>query len=290
MDNVYFILNSTAGNGSAVKKFNQAEKVLRERNISYKVLESKYQGNIKELVAEAISSGADCIVIVGGDGSVRESISALAYKDVAFSIFPFGTGNDCAKALGLSEDPNRCVHDFINGKPQKIDAARANESYFLNVAGFGFDVDVLVNTEHFKNKHNGKTAYRLGLFTALTHMKQRKVIINADGREYQYKSLIASAGNGKYIGGGMNAHPNAEFDDGLLEFFCVHDLKPLQIPGALSKFLKGEHLDLKNTKYFRAKKIQVQSEDELAVQLDGEIIEMTPVTFEILPEALTIIK
>jgi YegS/Rv2252/BmrU family lipid kinase len=292
MNNIYFIINAAASKGQCLKKFKVAEKVLLERKIDYHVLGSKYQGDIKHLVNEAIESGAECVVIVGGDGSVREAISALVYKPVLFSIFPFGTGNDLAKALEIPEDPVKAVHGFLNGKQYQIDAAKANESYFLNVAGFGFDVDVLVKTEYYKNRFSGKTSYMMGLLHALTHLRQKPIKIIADDKELKMRAILASVGNGKYIGGGMLAHPYADMSDGLLDVMAIHDTKWWKIPLLLMKFLKGKHIEHKNTTYFRAKKVEMLSMDggEKTVQLDGEIMEMTPVVFEILPKALTIVK
>lgn len=290
MKNYCFIINPAAGGGSCLKKFREAETVLQAQKIFYQVSCSKKPGELHSLVQKALNAKADCIVVVGGDGTVREAVSAIAYQPVDFFIFPFGTGNDLSKALGISTNPLTAAEQLLQGKASSMDAVQANDSWFLNVGGFGFDVEVLLQTEHYKKRMSNKNAYLFGLIQALFHLKSRSVTLTHDGERETLYAMIVSAGNGQYIGGGMQALPMAKVDDGLLDICVMHNVKKRRIPAVLLRFLKGRHMEIGETRYFQTKELMVETEIPLPVQLDGEIIEQTPVTFRLHPGAVRLLR
>lgn len=287
MENLYIIANPVAGAGKCMGMLKEFLKLLDKSDIKYTLMKSRKKGHCAQLARYAIEEGADCVAIAGGDGTVREVLGALLYEDVKLLILPFGTGNDFARYLNLSDNPLELFEILKRQRYREIDAAMANDSFFLNVAGFGFDVEVLIQTEKFKKRFRDRIAYVFGLIRALVHLKGHKVAVKINGQNFILKSvLIASVGNGSYIGGGMAAHPRAEIDDGLLDVCIINDVKLYRIPKVLLSFIKGNHLELKETKYFRTNFVKMYSENELPVQLDGEIIEKTPVGFKILQNSI----
>lgn len=288
--NLYFIVNPVSAAGKCFERFKEAERYLSRHGIKGKALLTEHSGHGVELSKQALSEGADCIVVVGGDGSIREVSSEIIGTDTKFCIFPFGSGNDFAKAIEIPDEPEKAAEQLISGSVHEIDAASVNGVPFMNVAGFGFDVEVLVQTEKYKKRMGGKTSYMFGLIEALTHLKAHKIRYTVDGKIKEEKALIASVGNGKYIGGGMCIHPNAIADDGLLEVCIVKDMKKRKILPALMKLLKGKHLALPVVEYFRTTEIDIECDDEMIVQLDGELIEKTPASFKIIPKGIKLIK
>lgn len=280
------IINPAAGTGECLKKYKIAKCLLHQHKITFNEKVSEYRGHIPVLIEQALFEGADTIVIVGGDGTIREAIPALVYKAVDVFMFPFGTGNDFARFLGIASEPGETVRQLLCSQVRQIDAAKANESYYINVAGFGFDVQVLINTERFKKKFKNSTAYLFGLVSALVHLKNYDVTLETANGTKQRWAMIVSAGNGSYIGGGMAALPQADISDNKLDICVMHNVKKRRVPPVLLKFLKGKHVDLPETDYFRTDTVTARTEVPLPVQLDGEIIEKTPVTFQVLPGAI----
>ncbi len=288
-ENIYFIVNPTSAAGKCAERFEEAYAYLRENGVSGTVLKTEYAGHGHELTKQAVSEGADCVVIVGGDGSIREAGAVLAKTEIPLCIFPFGSANDFASALKLPEAPKEAAEQLISGKIRPIDAAEVNGEVFMNVAGFGFDVEVLVQTENFKKRMGDKTAYIFGLIKALAHLKAKRVRFEHGGKAYDLDAFIVTVGNGKFIGGGMEAHPQADAEDGLLEICVIKHVSKLKVPALLLKFMKGKHLDLPDTIYFRTDEIFVECGEESIVQLDGELIGKTPARFKVLPSAIKLI-
>ena len=62
----------------------------------------------------------------------------------------------------------------------RIDVGKMNDFYFLNVAGTGFDVDVLRNAEKYKAKYTGLRTYLFGLFDAIRDFRPMTAKVSFD--------------------------------------------------------------------------------------------------------------
>ncbi len=288
MSSLHFIFNPVAGNGASVKAFEKVEELLKLKGVVYTVARSEYAGHALELTREAIKQGHECIVAVGGDGTVREVAQEMVGCGIPLGVIPCGTGNDMVRALRIPQDPAAALDILLDGETKPMDAASANGKLFFNIGGFGFDVDVLINTERYKKRFSGLTAYTLGLFRTLTKLKLRHVRVVSSEGEYQSNALIVAACNGTHFGGGMNVAPLADPTDGLLDICVINDVTIFTVIFVLMKFIKGKHLSLSKVHYFRAKEITVYSEPASRMQLDGEVVGETPVTFSIRPASLLV--
>ncbi|MDL2258510.1 diacylglycerol kinase family lipid kinase [Eubacteriales bacterium OttesenSCG-928-K08] len=290
MPSLHFIYNPVAGNGLSQKAFEKMQALLDERQIPYSFAESQYAGHTCELTRQAMADGHSCIVAVGGDGTVREVAMQLVNTNIPFSFLPCGTGNDLARALHMPDDPEKVLDMLLNNAPRPMDAGTTNGELFINVSGFGFDVDVLIYTELYKKRFRGSLAYVLGLLHALKDLKLRKIHVEtAEGLVFDSNALVVTAGNGTHFGGGMNVTPEATPFDGLFDVCVISDVKLSTVFRVLLKFMKGKHLGLPIVKYFRSSEFTVSSDPPSPLELDGEIMLETPVTFKILPGALQVI-
>jgi len=179
-----------------------------------------------------------------------------------------------------------------------MDAAMANDELFFNVAGFGFDVDVLGEVDRFKTRcKNGSMAYLLGVASCLLHLPNRPTHItwvdeNGSRHEADHRALLVTACNGTHFGGGMNVAPTADPFDGLLNICVLHDIGFFTVLRVLPKFIKGKHLDAKYKKfvtYFPATELTASCEPVSQIEVDGEVMPKTPVTFTIKPKSLLVV-
>lgn len=291
MAGLHIIWNPVAGNGAAVKAYAEITGALDQRGIPFTSAESAYPGHAVELAKQAATQGYDKIIAVGGDGTVREVATALFQTDIPLGIIPCGTGNDMIRPLGISLDPVKALDTVLGGEKRHMDAGMANDEPFFNVAGFGFDVDVLDYTEIYKKKcRNGSLAYLRGVVRAITGFQNRKTTITWPGGQEQGNVLLIAAGNGQYFGGGMKVTPDADPFDGLLDICVIHDVTFFTFLTLMPGFIKGRHLrHEKYVKYFRTTELTAVCEPVSRLDVDGEVLPGTPVTFRILPESLWVI-
>ena len=129
-------------------------------------------GDIERLVSEACRDRCTRLVAAGGDGTVNEVADALLQLPQAdrpeLAILPLGTANDLATACGIPTDLPTALKLAATGKAAAVDAIRANERHFVNVASGGFAAEVTANTPVPLKNFMGGGAYTLsGLIKAL---------------------------------------------------------------------------------------------------------------------------
>jgi diacylglycerol kinase family enzyme len=79
------------------------------------------------------------LVACGGDGTVNEVASALAFRDATLAIIPSGSGNGLARELRIPLDPDRAFDVAFGGRERRIDAGELDHRLFFNIAGIGLD-------------------------------------------------------------------------------------------------------------------------------------------------------
>lgn len=290
MEKLAIIYNPASGAGSGRSVFEKLAEILMERDLDFTEYASAEQGAPKRLANQALIDGAKKIIVLGGDGTVREVAEAVAGTDAVLCIIPCGSGNDLARTLKIPADPKAALNVALNGKLIEMDAGRANGKWFFNVGGCGFDVDVLINEKKFHGiAKNGSVAYYLGLLRSLLHLNLREAEIAWPEGSLKSNMLIAAAGNGAYFGGGMCICPGAVPNDGKLDCCVIHSVHWYNVPFILPKFLSGRHInDRKHVLYFRTSELTVNCSPGSQIELDGEIMPGSPVKFEIVPKAIRV--
>lgn len=289
MERYCLIANRTSGSGSAGAYIDRVREQLTARGVDFAIRETQRPGHATELAKAAVDEGFDVITVVGGDGTLRETAMSVVHTDRVLGLLPCGTGNDYARALGVPTDMDAALDILLNGETKTVDAGMANDQVFFNIAGFGFDVDVLDYTEEFKPKcRNGETAYRLGCLKAVLGLKLRKSTLTFPDGTIERNVLMAAAGVGTHFGGGMNVLPESDMSDGLLDVCIAHDVKRLGVLKLLPKFIKGKHIGLKCITYRKTTEVSVVCDPVSRIEVDGERMDGTPVTFRVLPGALKV--
>lgn len=286
---IYFIVNPIAGHGKAMAVTKKIEKELTERKIKHQIVYSEYPGHSVELAAGVNEKEFSKVVSIGGDGTLNEILNGLNLKTMSLGIVPAGTGNDLVRCTGIPSDEEQALEVILNGVEKSIDIGVINNQRFINVAGFGLDVEVLRETMKFKKIIKGELAYALGLVKALLKFKPIKLHVLVDGVEYHQEAMICAIGNGQYFGGGMRILPSAELDDGLFDI-CIIKKKPkIQLLYHFPKIFKGTHIKLTWVDYIKGKNVKVLTEQGVFINTDGEISQKNLPEFSILEKSLRII-
>lgn len=184
---------------------------------------------------EALDKGAQVIVAVGGDGTVRTVASALSGTGHAMGIVPIGTGNLFARNMGIPvDDIDAALTVATSHGSRHVDVGRLtildreSEDHghaFLIIAGVGFDAKMIDDTDPELKKNLSWLAYFVGGVKNLFAPKYRGdvTISSADGSThtthgFSFRTMMA--GNCGQIPG-FSLMPNAAYDDGILDFELI---------------------------------------------------------------------
>ena len=218
-------------------------------------------------------------------------------------LFPSGTRNVLAKSLDFPEEVMECCNNFIKGKTQKIDVISATATdpndhlkaitkVFLNAAEIGFGAEVIDKSKKMRNKINSRIVSTVAsIATTLPGYESNlcEVIVD-DGREkVLLKMTMGIIANGKFIGGGFMAAPQASVSDGLLDIVILKDSDSITMLDELVNMKSGKYSDESDIFYMQSRKVSIHSKDgDVPVTIDGESIGILPATFQILEKALTV--
>jgi len=283
------IMNPTAGGGRAESICKGVCELLELRAIPHRVLVTESAEHATVLASEAARSGCEAIVAIGGDGTLCEIAAGLAERSVPLYFVPCGTGNDFVRVLNLPSDPIEALIAQLDGEEVRLDMAVVNGKGFLNVAGSGFDVDVLRETIRFKHVGKGLLPYLLGLISALKQFHAFKAELTLDtGEVLREEFTIISIANGRFFGGGMKVAPLAEVTDGLLDVMIIRGLPKWAVPFLLPLFIFGLHARLPFIcRVRRCQSVKLVSPG-MTFNMDGELHQMDEANVRILPGHLSI--
>jgi lipid kinase YegS len=243
-------------------------------------------GDAQRLVEEALAHGYTQIIAGGGDGTLRDvaEAMALAKTDASLALMPLGTANDFARAAGVPLEPEHALA-LLAREPQAIDLGEVGGQVFLNMATGGFGSQVTANTSEDLKKVLGGAAY---LFTGLSRFSELRAAYGSlSGPDFHWEGdlLALGIGNGRQAGGGHELCPEAVVDDGLLEISILP--APTEVVGTLKSLLGGGGLD---TLFVRARLpwVEINSKENLDINLDGEPLSGENLRFTAMPNALKV--
>jgi len=243
-------------------------------------------GDARAVAAHAVEQGFSTVVAAGGDGTVNEVVNGIAGSDVALGILPVGTMNVFATELGLPGDLDEAWAVIRGGRTRRVDLLRANSQYFVQLAGVGLDAQVVQATSLNFKKNFGPLSYVISAAQIAANTPPR-LVVESEGviREGSFVLI----GNGRYYGGPFAVFKDARIDDGKLDVLIFKDLGYLDIARYLGAIFMGKHTNLPDVEYFQTRRAIVRSDEEVPVEVDGEVVTNLPVTFRISSRKLRVV-
>jgi YegS/Rv2252/BmrU family lipid kinase len=287
------ILNPASNHGETRKLVPEIKNLLKSK-IPFELVLTERPKDAVEIAKKV--KRFDLLIIVGGDGTVHESVNGLLAsksKEITLAVIPTGSGNDFARMLRMPRRINRVVEKILEGKVKYVDVGKVNEKYFINSLGIGFDARVAHLTNEIKNeiKKSGLFLYLTSLFRILLKdFYTHKVKVSIDKGTFENKNITLIAANmGKTYGGGFKITPLAKNDDGFIDVCIVDSLTRNQVLPRLPFVIMGKHLWMKEVHYYKVKELIIKSEEELPAHLDGELIKACEFKIKIIPKVLKVV-
>jgi diacylglycerol kinase (ATP) len=241
-----------------------------------------------QLAKDAVAQKKDIVVAVGGDGTINNVAKHLIGTGILFGIIPQGSGNGLARHLRLPLDTRKALHVINKLHRKNIDTGMANDQFFINVAGAGFDAHV---SWMFANApKRGFWSYTKITLNEFTNYKPQSYELIVDGASVTKDAFIICVANGSQYGNNAFIAPQANLDDGLFDISIMKPFKTHQMPIiGLEMFLKKYN----NSRYvdvLRGSDVIIKRAEAGVFNIDGEPVMMDKdVHIKILPESLKII-
>ena len=289
---VVVVVNPTAGRGKAGKLVGRADRILHEKGIDHVMRVSESAEDLERKVRAAAVEGAAVVAVLGGDGSVSAAANGLLGTDAALAVFPGGTGDDFAKAIGAGHF-NAAVSLMADPKIHKIDVVRVTMGnvvrHFVNVAGAGFDSEVNETANAMKMNLGGTGTYVAAVVKTLARFSPAHYDIGIDDLELSLDAMLTVVGSGISYGGGMKVLPAASMDDGVLDVCIVEALSKAAFLRAFPRVFTGSHTKHPKIQMHRGRRITLQADRPMRIHADGEQVGPLPAVFQVVPAALPVV-
>ena len=296
----HIIINPASRSGRGAKIWSeQIEPALKESNAVYQTYFSKKAGEVKHLAAQITAEHPDDpdlkLIILGGDGTVNESLQGIADPSkVILGYIPTGSSNDLARDLNIPKEPKAALDLLLRdaaprvmdlGRLTYLDADQPEESRLFAVScGIGFDAAVCAEAMHspIKDTMNriglGKLTYLgIALKQLITARKVSCTLTLEDTVHNRQENLalprflFVTCMSHRYEGGGFMFCPSADDHDGVLDLCSVGNISKGLVLLALPTAFFGKHYFVKGINAHTATRMSITTSSPLWVHTDGEV-------------------
>jgi YegS/Rv2252/BmrU family lipid kinase len=212
------------------------------------------------------------VIAAGGDGTLNAVVRGLAGTQTALGVLPAGTMNVFARELGIPFGGFARAFDVIErGFVREIDLFSANGAPFVQMAGVGYDAQVIEETTWETKKMFGPLAYLFAAVRVLGERPPRMVVECDDGRREE--GVCVLAGNGSLYGGQFRMFRMADNQDRMLDVLLFKEAGYRvvweSLLGGLAK--GGPDLGSSAVSYLQTGSCRVTCDREVPVEVDGEL-------------------
>lgn len=225
--------------------------------------------DIDELLA---ATGAERVVAAGGDGSVSALVNALDRidrLDLEIAILPFGTGNDLAGALGIT-DLDSALDAASGSSTTAITGIRTDLGLAVNAVHLGVGATAAARASALK-PGMGPAAYPLAALTAGVTYEPFGARLEIDGEQADGErfTMVALA-NSWRIGGGFPVAPGASAEEPRMDVVVVRETSVLDRLRLAAAGRTGHHLELPFVERHRCRSARVETAG-VGANRDGEL-------------------
>lgn len=245
-------------------------------------------GEAEIFARRAAQEGYARVVAAGGDGTINEVVNGLAGTSAALGLLPMGTMNVFATELGLpSGDLDACWRIIQAGHAREVDLPSANGKHFVQLAGIGLDAQAVKETSIAFKRNFGPLSYLISA-AQIASRPPPHLTVTAEGLPPIEGSFVL-IGNGRLYGGPFPFFKRAALDDGLLDVLVFKRLSYLEIIKYLQDVIFRPVIYRPDVEYVQTKHLRVEAEEEVPVEIDGELIGNCPVEFLVQAQGLRVL-
>ena len=284
------IINPISGSRrrqSIASKLKLARDVLRDCALDGEVVVTQRAGHARELARSLAERGAHTVVAWGGDGSINEVASEIAFGGPALGIVPAGSGNGLARELKLPWQPRQALTTALQGALRWIDAGELGGRLFFNVAGIGFDAHLarLFNARSTR----GFVGYFISTLGGVLAYEPSFYSLKASDVDISQTALIVALANSRQYGNNAQIAPFARVDDGLLELVVLPSRSTLAMVWGARRLFTGTLHKLPGVTMQSVRSLEIVSDAIPVFHVDGEVVTGSDrLTARVHPKALQV--
>ncbi len=270
MKRIVIAYNPISGRGRASKLATAIAARLVRQPIDVELVPTKREDPNEWLVPK-LEIKPDAVVVVGGDGTLRQVASVLVGTKIPVYHAASGTENLFAKSMHMSSEPEDVGTAIETGVTKTIDSATANSQFMILMASVGFDADIIMRLAATRCSSISHFSYIIPCLQSFLLFHPPTITIEVNG-----KTIVdnirgwAIVANSRAYACGLNPARDAHIDDGELDILFLPIRSRLQLLKWIRLLRKGTHLHHPNVTYVRGKNVIVSTTSKAYWQIDGD--------------------
>lgn len=287
------IIAETGLNWSAAVALPYVRRELEDRGISYIIRKASERSNSFEYATEAIESGMDAVLAIGGDDIASDASRALAGTDIALVLLPCGSKRGFGQSLGLPETPSSAVSLLTEGNRIAVDMARVNQDPYLCTAMTGFGAESQMRLQKMGRLLPEPRPYLaeklVGGITALFTYKPTKFRIHHDGGVDDIVASMITVNNSSSYGSANLSRESSLFD-GKLDVCILEQLPRRRLAYGLTTYAAGGMSGAAEAyTCLKTSRLWLESSTPFKLAADGRMIDSElPLYFDVMPGGLSV--
>jgi diacylglycerol kinase (ATP) len=220
----------------------------------------------------AVEREFDLVIAAGGDGTINEVVNGMAEQPFRpkLGILPMGTTNDFARAINMPKTIVKACDVLCDGIEMPLDVGKANDNYFINIAGGGKLTELTYDVPSRLKTMLGQLAYYLKGIEMLPSLRPTHVRIEYDGKLIEEDIMLFLVSNTNSVGGFEKLAPEASMSDGMFDMLILKKMNLAEFIRVASLALRGEHLTDPKIIYTKASRVKVSTKEKMQLNIDGE--------------------
>ena len=250
-------------------------------------------GGIAERAKSAVDTGADLLIVGGGDGSVSAAAGVLAGTKTRLGVLPLGTLNHFARDLGIPVDLAEAAMLIGKGKARPIDVAEVNGRIFVNNSAIGLYPLMVIDRE-LQQKRLGRSK-RLAMLVAsartLARFNHYRLTLTVNNERARVDTPLLFVGNNDYRIDLRAPGRRESLEDGRLSVFVMRKKTRRGLIAATIRALLGRTRDDDMVRLEDVQRLQVASRrSHLMISVDGEVESVAgPLDYRVRKGALEVV-
>lgn len=208
----------------------------------------------------------DCVVAVGGDGTLKIVAETLLNTNMIMGVLPAGSANGMARELGIPPDVQASLDVLVNGVPKPVDLISINDGDIcLHLSDIGLNAQVVKHYE--QNSLRGKLGYLRSVVNVLKERRLLRVSITVGDDCVHRAAMMVVLANARMYGTGAVINPDGSPFDGQFE---VVIFRRLSFWAILKLFWRFRPFDPKNIEIYSTTSVVIETHRRAYFQIDGE--------------------
>jgi len=251
-----------------------------------KIFKTRFAGHAQHELATSLAEGIDSVVVIGGDGTLREVAAGLirAGATIPVGFIPTGSANVVARDQGIPLQSDSAIALLTTGRVKFLDVGMMrtrpqakDRVIFLAMAEIGFGARVVELAHRLRSgrlkslyRRWGDPVYALAALMALASPTEPSFQLYQDGSPLPGRFKAAIMANTRCYAKGWAMAPHAHMGDGRLDLVARRRTSPGILLRAFHAAARRARPPQAFTRYHQGRRFRLQSDTPFAVQMDGD--------------------